>query len=230
MIKEYYNLKEGGPEKLYPFSSNKGKGTQNDPLIIGPTDSLPQDLQINNSSYHLQFKGCSFSFLIMKRCQNISFINCTIDRLRLEKCSQFTIKEGRFSTVLFIRNCSRNQIENCSIKRLDIVNSYENLIKDSIIDETINTASSGNIFQSLQIPEEQVKYLLTNKFTTRIIAMLTPLIVITMLAGARRIWNINTTAFFLLISAVGLILFVNAGFSLSMYRKMKKHGPNKMLN
>ncbi len=28
----YFNLKEGGPEKLYASSDNEGKGTQDDPV------------------------------------------------------------------------------------------------------------------------------------------------------------------------------------------------------
>ncbi len=226
------NIKKKGPDRflnLDQISGNIGNGTQESPFLITSSKNLPEYLRIKNSLYHIHIKNCNFNLLILKKCQYIRLFDCTFESLQLEKDSHIEIVKCHFNNNLSMRNCLRNSVINSSITRFDIINSYENFIENSKIDEAFNTYSSGNTFKNLQIPDKYIEYLLRNKLMNKTLSIIVPIIILIMLFSTIRLYNLDQVAALWGISMMSLALSFISIISFISFIKMRKYGPNRLV-
>ncbi|MFW9896474.1 MAG: hypothetical protein ACFFD7_11770 [Candidatus Thorarchaeota archaeon] len=220
------NFKNQGPEGYYLFSTNKGKGTKEDPIIIEKQDIIPNQMKILNSNYYIHLKDCSFNLLYLDKCQRIKISNCIFDSIQLEKSAYLNISDSKVNELIFVRKCTNIQVDNTIISKLELIKSYDNTFNKGSIEEAVNTYSAGNVFSNIKLHQKYVNFLLKSKVITKVFLMITPIIVLIILSGTIHFWNIEPELAFLGLVWMGIILLVVSTTNILNYRKMRKYGPN----
>ena len=96
-------------------------------------------------------------------------------------------------------------------------------------DDVLNTYSSGNTFQNIQIPDEYINYLLKGKLMKKLLSIALPVLFLVAISSTICLWNID------LFGALLTMVFLSMGILLIIimhylsYKKMKKYPPNKIL-
>ena len=128
-----------------------------------------------------------------------------------------------------MRNCIHINTDNCFIKKLELIGSYENVIKNSVIDEALNTYSSGNTFQNIQIPDEYINYLLKGKLMKKLLSIALPVLILVTISSTIRLWNIDLFGALLALVFLSVCILLIIIMHYLSYKKMKKYEPNKIL-
>lgn len=226
---ESLNLKKDEIQEFAMKMGFKGTGNKEDPILFKSSEDFPEVITINDSDLFIIFEKCNFYHFIVKKCKNFSYNSCEFEILQLERCSQINIKDCKFKGRLILRNCIYINTDNCFIKRLDLIGSYENVIKNSTIDEALNTYSSGNIFQNIQIPDEYINYLLKGKLMKKLLSIALPVLILVTISSTIRLWNIDLFGALLALVFLSMCILLVIIMHYLSYKKMKKYAPNKIL-
>ncbi|MFW9873738.1 MAG: hypothetical protein ACFFG0_11590, partial [Candidatus Thorarchaeota archaeon] len=116
----------------------KGTGTEENPIIIEPSDKIPQGFFLKDSNLHIlirnfnsnkygisiiycknvNFEDCLLSSCILNNSSHINIRNVSTDYLKISYCSYTDVKESVFKRVK-IRNSTLNiSFLNCTINRI----------------------------------------------------------------------------------------------------------------
>jgi hypothetical protein len=133
----------------------KGKGTEDDPLIVDASLNLPESFEINESEVYINITNCTISKLKISVSRNISFIDCYIDWFEISGCTKIRIT-NTVSGVIGLEMCNDCFLENCDIARtFAIVNSSNNIIRNCSIKERFEynlfNRCKDNVFENNQI-------------------------------------------------------------------------------
>ncbi|KKM26586.1 hypothetical protein LCGC14_1583290 [marine sediment metagenome] len=129
-----------------------GKGTSEDPFIIEPVHSFPQQSIIKDSSFFILVKHCTFKYLTLNRCKNVRFEGCVFDELGLVNCSEVIVKNCSFKIRLDLIKSHNSCIQDSVIPFLHFVMCYEIRFKTCTITQIANNFSRANIFENIDTP------------------------------------------------------------------------------
>jgi hypothetical protein len=228
------NVKKYGKERFLNIEqfSKEGDGTIENPILIDPSSSFPENLQIRESDLYIQIKDCSIHTLILKNCKNVTISKCQFHDLRLEKSTIVEVDDSRFQKALVVLNSKFIKIKDCSINLLSLTHSHNNTISNCVIEDAMNEYSRANSFQNLLFSKKPEKYKqeLLKSYITRKVYYLLPIVMIAItISGTMRLWEfgLGKAISFLSIMVSGTLLFVCINFI--FYLKTRRYEPNKFL-
>ncbi|MFX1488508.1 MAG: hypothetical protein ACFFBI_05130 [Promethearchaeota archaeon] len=143
----------------------KGKGTEEDPVIIEPSEDLPKSFKIKNSNLFIIVRDCTLRALNFDSCKNVKLENCEFIQSTLVKCSNFRIINLTYTKKLKLNFSNDIIIEDCNIKRLDIYRSNSNVIRDCNISKLKHIRSDNNNFKANELPESQKKHIEKSRYS-----------------------------------------------------------------
>jgi len=210
----------------------KGKGTQENPILIEPSEILPRYLKIEKSTYYIHFKDCTFDSLIIKKCQNVKIFRSTFGTLHLEKSSNIKIQECKFNETLTLLKSQRIKLDDCNINHFNLLYSYSNQITNCKLNSSMNQFSRANTFKEIKFSENSEKYIgdLTKSTVIKKAYFYLIFVLITVtIPGTFRLLEIGLSEALWFLTIMCLLIMIGIiGFFLN-YQKAKRYEPNKIL-
>jgi len=100
----------------------KGKGSQDDPIIIDNVDGLEPNVWVHKSTLHYIIRNVIIYKLTIENTQNILIENCKVERLEIEGSHNVHIKNNEIDDlkVVFSKDCTfeNNRITGIALERL----------------------------------------------------------------------------------------------------------------
>ncbi len=124
----------------------KGSGTEEDPLIIEPSESLPDSFHIIRSHLFVIVKNCKRDFISLNSCTNITITKCNFKNCVIKNCNDINIKDTSISNNLKIYDCMDIKIEDSIIKNLKCKRSNSTNIRNCTIGKIRGVRSEGIAF------------------------------------------------------------------------------------
>ena len=89
----------------------KGKGTQNEPIVIDDSIDLPLSIRFMTGDLYIHIRNVDINVLVLDNCQNIIVEDSILSKIKIIKCNNVIIRENliRDMKILFGRD---NIIEN----------------------------------------------------------------------------------------------------------------------
>ncbi len=110
-------IKEQNLKKIQEIQKWKGKGTEEDPLIMDFINKSDKYLVLNSIKDNLIIKNFQAQTVTLNKCQNITIINCHIHNLYMKFCQKIHVIQNiihliqaPFSKNCIIRNNKTNSI------------------------------------------------------------------------------------------------------------------------
>ncbi len=121
---KYYDYNEGasGHSTTKEIELDcEGKGQENDPLVIKPSNRIPTHFYLKNSTIYVKILGFKSKAIKLHNCKKITISQCEFKALRLHNCKNIIISQCEFKT-LKICGCSEIHVDNSNfLKIIDIV-------------------------------------------------------------------------------------------------------------
>ena len=130
-----------------------GVGTMQNPVIINNLLPLPKRVSIKNYSLFFKFENLSLKKLYLEHCENFNIMNCEIDLIRMNSCTNINFSECRIPRELKLKECRNVRFERCLIRKAIVFKSNDIVIKNSLIIHLSNWMSKNNIYESNNIKE-----------------------------------------------------------------------------
>ena len=126
----------------------EGDGTKDNPIIIEPSEQLPNIFIIHRSNLYVKIRNCENSILL-NEVQNITIENCKSRWILVMVSSNVTLKDCQIRKFLRLRSCSNVTVEDCKITKIQFYDSSKNIIRNCIISKEIELSESeDNIIQN----------------------------------------------------------------------------------
>ena len=100
----------------------KGSGSEDDPIVVEPSEIFPNHFKIKESSLYIIFSRFTISYITFDNCQNITIEKGSFDNITFTKCHDMKLVKCLITFVLFVHShyCV---VDDCYIKRIQNVNS-----------------------------------------------------------------------------------------------------------
>ena len=134
----------------------KGSGTESDPAIIEPSESLQNEFILEDSNLFIIVQGCYLGGIIISSCQNIRIENCNIWSLPIQWCSKVFVKKSTIRRTLTLWESNNVKFEDCNINRVKFIRSNSNIIENCTIKKIKYVWGRDNIFEAYRIPEKHL--------------------------------------------------------------------------
>ena len=72
----------------------KGKGTQNEPIIIDDSIDLPLNVRFMTGDLYIHIRNIDINVLVLDNCQNIIVEDSILSKIKLVKCNNVIIREN----------------------------------------------------------------------------------------------------------------------------------------
>ena len=72
----------------------KGKGTQNEPIVIDDSIDLPLNIRFMTGDLYIHLKKIDINVLVLENCQNIIVEDSILSKIKIVKCNNLTIREN----------------------------------------------------------------------------------------------------------------------------------------
>ena len=72
----------------------KGKGTQNEPIVIDDSIDLPLNLMFMTGDLDIHIRNIDINVLVLDNCQNIIVEDSILSKIKIVKCSNVIIREN----------------------------------------------------------------------------------------------------------------------------------------
>ena len=133
----------------------KGDGTEENPIILEPSEKIPRDFSLQVSKYHLVLMGFTSRYIFLEQCQNIVIEGTELNRLRMVKCSKIVIKNLTCYHRLTLFRCEDVTVENSFIGRLRLFQSSDTSIVNNFIIRLMYIGSKNNTLEHSDIGKVQ---------------------------------------------------------------------------
>ena len=153
-------------KKIYGFRSVSkepieidcnGEGTEKNPAILEPTESLPDILCIIDSNIFLKFTKCKIKTLEFTNSEHISIENCSIKSMRAFHCVDISLKDSIIENSSWFHHCQKFNMERCRFEdKLEIVDFHNCYMKNCYFERIKNSLSSNNIFENCDLDEKDM--------------------------------------------------------------------------
>ena len=126
----------------------EGDGTKDNPIIIEPSEQLPNLFMIHRSNLYVKIRNCENS-IHLNVVQNITIENCNSRSILVLVSSNVTLKDCQIRKFLRLRSCSNVTVEDCKITKIQFYDSSKNIIRNCVISKEIELSESeDNIIQN----------------------------------------------------------------------------------
>lgn len=72
----------------------KGKGTQNEPIVIDDNIDLPLNIRFLTGDLYINIRNIDINVLVLDNCQNIIVEDSILSKIKLIKCNNIIIREN----------------------------------------------------------------------------------------------------------------------------------------
>lgn len=72
----------------------KGKGAQNEPIVIDDSIDLPLNIRFMTDDLHIHIRNVDINVLVLDNCQNIIVEDSILSKIKIVKCSNVIIREN----------------------------------------------------------------------------------------------------------------------------------------
>ena len=72
----------------------KGKGTQNEPIVIDDRIDLPLNIRFMTGDLYIHIRNIDINIIVLENCQNIILEDSILSKIKLIKCNNIIIREN----------------------------------------------------------------------------------------------------------------------------------------
>lgn len=143
----------------------KGEGTKADPVIIEPSELIPNDFYVRNSDLFTHIKNFNNFAISLSSCQNVTVKNCQTKYLSIVNCSDISIDNLSVLKKFKLWSSQNVLMEDSNINKLKLYHANYNLAKNCTINRIMQKESKENTFESIRTQNNQSVKLTTSHFT-----------------------------------------------------------------
>lgn len=72
----------------------KGKGTQNEPIVIDDSIDLPLNIKFMTGDLYIHIRNVDINVLVLDKCQNVIVEDSILSKIKIVKCNNVIIREN----------------------------------------------------------------------------------------------------------------------------------------
>ncbi len=197
----------------------EGEGTEEDPLIIIPSEKIPTNFFLKNSKIRVILKNFNTHNISLISCLNVTIEKCKLNKFFILESHDIEIKSTSCHYLKILKSSYIN-IENSFFERVKVKNSINKIL---LRDCTINRIKR-NHFNNIQFDKckilnpysfKSINFLLKdNKRAILIVAVITIIIIVGVILA---LYN-----FVLLLIFIPVLIFIKWYFSFKEEREVRK--------
>jgi hypothetical protein len=133
-----------------------GSGTNDDPLIIEPSEFLPKVIYLRHNNLFIHLRNLEKRYISLYSCQNITLTNCRLKYLDVFHCDKIILKNLSINKLFRLSSSKDVLIEDSNIEKFILKRSTSNIIRNSSFRQIKKYRSQGNTIESILISGDQV--------------------------------------------------------------------------